>query len=101
MAPHTQLARLSEVETNVQKLTVEVAVLRESHDRLTSEFHAFKDEMKKELKETNQTVSGVRMTIAQWSVGVAIIIGVGATVGGWFIKTSLDGLRATMNVRLP
>lgn len=96
MAPPTQIARVSELETNVQKLDVQHAVLKESHERLINDVHILKDE----VKELSQNMSEIRITIAQWSVGVAIIIGVGATIGGWFIKTSLDGLRSTMNSRI-
>jgi hypothetical protein len=95
MAPTTQLLRISELEAASQKQEVELAVLRESHERLAEDVAALAQDM----KDMNSAVANIKLTLAQWSVGVAIIIAAGTAIGGYFIKSSLDSLRAAMNHR--
>ena len=93
MAPTTQLLRISELEAASQKQEVELAVLRESHERLAEDVSALAHDM----KEMNSAVANIKLTLAQWSVGVAVIIAAGSAIGGYFIKSSLDALRASMS----
>ncbi len=95
MAPTTQLLRISELEASSQKHEVELAVLRESHERLTEDVSTLRSDMSTTAKE----VSSIKITLAAWSVGVSIIVGIGACVGGWMIKTSLDAVRASINTQ--
>ena len=93
MAPTTQLLRISELEAASKKQEVELAVLRESHERLAEDVAALAHDM----KEMNSAVANIKLTLAQWSVGVAVIIAAGSAIGGYFIKSSLDALRASMS----
>lgn len=92
MAPTTQLLRISELEASSTKHEVEIAVLRESHERLAQDV----EQLARDMKDTNSAVSNIKLTLAQWSVGVAIIIAAGTAIGGYFIKSSLDALKASM-----
>lgn len=81
------------MEAASQKQEVELAVLRESHERLAEDVAALAHDM----KEMNSAVANIKLTLAQWSVGVAVIIAAGSAIGGYFIKSSLDALRASMS----
>lgn len=83
------------MEAASQKQKVELAVLRESHERLAEDVAALAQDM----KDMNSAVANIKLTLAQWSVGVAIIIAAGTAIGGYFVKSSLDSLRAAMNHR--
>jgi phage shock protein A len=92
MAPTTQLLRISELEAQSQAHEVKLAVLTESHERLERDVAMLKSDM----KDTNDAVAGIKLTLAQWSVGVALIIAAGTAIGGWFVKSSLDALKSSL-----
>lgn len=92
MAPPTQLLRISELEAQSQSHEVKLARLDESVERLQQDVLA----MKTEIQTTNKDVLSIRLTLAQWSVGVALIIAAGTAIGGWFIKSSLDALKTSL-----
>jgi hypothetical protein len=92
MAPTGQLLRLAALEDKSIDHEVKLAVLTESHERLERDVAMLKSDM----KDTNDAVAGIKLTLAQWSVGVALIIAAGTAIGGWFVKSSLDALKSSL-----
>lgn len=103
MAPTTQLLRISELETSSQKHEVELAVLRESHERLAEDVADLSNEMKAnhaavaaDMKEQSIAIQRINLTMAGWIGAGAIIVSIGAVVGGWWIKTSLEQFKTAI-----
>lgn len=103
MAPTTQLLRISELEASSQKHEVELAVLRESHERLAEDVADLSNEMKAnhaavaaDMKDQNLAIQRINLTMAGWIGAGAIIVAVGAVVGAWWINTSLEQFKTAI-----
>ena len=91
------------MEASSQKHEVELAVLRESHERLAEDVAAISQEIKAnqatvaaDMKEQNLAIQRINLTMAGWIGAGAIIVAIGAVVSGWWIKTSLEQFKTTI-----